>query len=541
LRGGALDKPDRDPETDSADFRVLVLAPSGRDGELAVSTLADAGIAGVACPDTASLRTEMVHGAGALLLTEEVLSAPAIRDLAEIFRTQLPWSDLPVLVFAGGASRAETVAGAIRELAEHADITLLDRPTRKVTLVSAIQAALRARRRQYEVRDLLLQLERGVRERDRFLAMLSHELRNPLAAILTANELMEHRDPGLMARERGIVYRQARVLSRLVDDLLDLSRLTLGKIGIAKAPVDLGELVERGVESHRAAADAAGVVLALDAREPGLTAVGDAVRLEQVLNNLLANALKYTPRGGRVDVRLSSVGDDVEVAVADSGVGIDSGVLPRIFEPFTQAEDTLDRSRGGLGIGLTLVRHLVELHGGSVSAESGGRGAGSRFVVCLPRERRRESREVPVAAASRPSPHPVRRRILVIEDNPDLRDGLKRLLEQVGHEVLSSPDGEDGVLKALARHPDVVLVDIGLPKLDGYKVAARLKSDLRPDALLVAVSGYGSQQDRRRAFEAGFDHHLTKPITLKAILDVLERPPLPGGPPPPLPPTPPIQ
>ncbi len=195
--------------------------------------------------DTADLRNEIERGAGALLLTEEVLNPATIEDLAEILRTQLPWSDLPVLVFAGGRSRAEGVASAIRELAEHADITLLDRPTRKITLVSALQAALRARRRQYEVRDLLLQLERGVRERDRFLAMLSHELRNPLAAILTANELMEHRDPRAFVHERAVVNRQARVLSRLVDDLLDLSRLTLGKIGIAKAPVDVAELVAR--------------------------------------------------------------------------------------------------------------------------------------------------------------------------------------------------------------------------------------------------------------------------------------------------------
>jgi two-component system, sensor histidine kinase len=425
-----------------------------------------------------------------------------------------------VLVFAGGQSRAESVASAIRELAEHADITLLDRPTRKVTLVSALHAALRARRRQYEVRDLLQQLERGVRERDRFLAMLSHELRNPLAAILTANELMEHRDPRAFVHERAVVNRQAKVLSRLVDDLLDLSRLTLGKIAIAKAPVDVAELVERCVEAHRPIAASRGVTLEVESSATACAALGDPVRLEQVMNNLLANALKYTPRGGRVEIRVSAVGEEVEIDVADTGVGIDPKVLPRIFEPFTQADDTIDRSQGGLGIGLTLVRHLVELHGGTVFAESAGRGTGSRFVVRLPLAARRTAAAAPAAATGR---SPVRRRILVIEDNSDLRDGLKRLLEQVGHEVLSSPDGEDGVVKALSRHPDVVLVDIGLPKLDGYEVAARLRPALAPDVLLIAVSGYGSQQDRRRAFDAGFDVHLTKPITLQALEDVLGR------------------
>jgi signal transduction histidine kinase/ActR/RegA family two-component response regulator len=504
-----------------------VLAPSGRDGELAVRVLSQAGIFAVACTDTADLRNEIERGAGALLLTEETLTPGTIGELAEVLGSQLPWSDLPVLVFSVGAGRSETVAAAIRQLAEHADITLLDRPTRKVTLVSAIQTALRARRRQYEVRDLLLQLERGVRERDRFLAMLSHELRNPLAAILTANELMEHRDPRAFVHERAVVNRQARVLSRLVDDLLDLSRLTLGKIAIAKAPVDLAELVARSIEAHRPAAVNGGVELDVEPFPTHCSTLGDPVRLEQVMSNLLANALKYTPRGGRVTIRLSTVGEEVEIAVADTGVGIDAKVLPRIFEPFTQAEDTIDRSQGGLGIGLTLVRHLVELHGGTVFAESSGRGTGSLFVVRLPSAHRRAAAPASVPAPERSA---ARRRILVIEDNSDLREGLKRLLEQVGHEVLSSPDGEDGVVKALARHPDVILVDIGLPRLDGYEVAARLRPALAPDVLLIAVSGYGSQQDRRRALDAGFDVHLTKPVTLQALQDVLGRSPGASGP-----------
>ena len=481
--------------------------------------LAGAGIAAVACRDTPALRAEMREGVGALMVTEETLTPRAIDDLAQVLGSQLPWSDLPVLVFSGGAGSAERVAAAVRQLAEHADITLIDRPTRKVTLISAVETALRARSRQYEVRDLVVQLENGVRERDRFLAMLSHELRNPLAAILTAIELMERRNPEALKHERAVVNRQARVLSRLVDDLLDLSRLTLGKIAIARNPVDVTELVERCVEAHRPAASSNDVRLTLEIRGRHFSSLGDPVRLEQVMNNLLANALKYTPRGGRVEVRVSRTDGMGEIRVVDDGVGIDSKVLPRVFEPFTQAEETIDRSKGGLGIGLTLVRHIVDLHGGTVAAESAGRGAGSTFIVRLPLAQGKPADSAPADRAAVPP-----RRILVIEDNVDLRDGLKRLLEQVGHEVVASPDGEDGVVQALARHPDVILVDIGLPKLDGYKVAARLRPELSGDVLLVAVSGYGSQQDRRRALEAGFDYHLTKPITLQAILDVLERP-----------------
>ena len=495
-----------------------MLAPSGRDGALAVRVLGQSGITAVACAGTAALRAELREGVGALLLTEEVLTAETIADLAEVLRSQLPWSDLPVLVFVAAQNQAESVAAAVRKLAEHADITLIDRPTRKVTLISAVESALRARSRQYEVRDLLLQLENGMRERDRFLAMLGHELRNPLAAILTAIELMERKNPQALANERGVVSRQAHVLSRLVDDLLDLSRLTLGKIAIAQVPVDVNELVEHCVEAHQPLAVSQGIALSLHAGERFSTQ-GDPVRLEQVMNNLIANALKYTLRGGHVEVRVSVDRGMGEIRVKDDGVGMDARVLPRVFDPFTQADDTIDRSQGGLGIGLTLVRHLMQLHGGTVTAESAGRGAGSTFVLRLPVARPRLAPPAPAAV-----PRPTRpRRILVIEDNPDLRNGLKSLLEQVGHEVLASSDGEDGVAKALDRRPDVILVDIGLPKLDGYKVAERLRPALSDEVMLVAVSGYGSEQDRLRAFAAGFDFHLTKPITLKAILDVVDR------------------
>ena len=522
MKGGTLGALERNGGSgrESADHRLLVLAPSGQDGDLAVRVLAQSGLTAVECTGTAALRAEIREGVGALLLTEEILTTETIADLAEVLRSQLPWSDLPVLVFVGAQNRAENVATAVRQLAEHADITLIDRPTRKVTLISAVESALRARSRQYEVRDLLLQLEHGMRERDRFLAMLGHELRNPLAAILTAIELMERKNPEALANERGVVSRQAHVLSRLVDDLLDLSRLTLGKIAIAQVPLDVTEVVERCVEAHQPLAGSHGIALSLQAEGEHFSAHGDPVRLEQVMNNLIANALKYTPRGGRVEVRVSVDRGTGEIRVQDDGVGIDARVLPSIFEPFTQADDTIDRSQGGLGIGLTLVRHLMQLHGGTVSAESAGRGAGSTFILRLPVARARATPAAPAAAVPRPL-HP--RRILVIEDNPDLRNGLKSLLEQVGHEVLACSDGEDGVVKALDRRPDVILVDIGLPKLDGYKVAKRLRPVLSDGVMLVAVSGYGSEQDRLRAFAAGFDFHLTKPITLKAILDVVDR------------------
>ncbi|HYK41667.1 MAG TPA: hybrid sensor histidine kinase/response regulator [Thermoanaerobaculia bacterium] len=507
------------------EIRVLVLAPVGRDGALAARVLHQAGMATTVLTSLPQLRAEIGEGAGAVLITEEVLTPEAIDDLAEIFRTQLPWSDLPVLVFFAGEGRRDSFPPAVRKLGEIANITLLDRPTRKVTLVSSVRAALRARRRQYEVRELLLELEASVRQRDQFLAMLSHELRNPLAAIVTAVNLMRRRAAGSPSHETEVIERQAELLSRLVDDLLDVSRVTLGKVALAPVPTDVREVLERCIQSLSSVAQARGVRTAFFSEEGERPVVrGDPLRLEQIFGNLLTNAIKYTPPGGTVTVSLASEGGMVQVRVSDTGVGIDADVLPRIFEPFTQASSTLDRAQGGLGIGLTLVRNLAHLHHGTVTAESAGRGKGSSFVVRLPianeapppAPQPEETTSLPPRAASP-------RRILVVEDNLDLREGLKSLLEEAGHEVLTSADGEDGVRIALSRKPDVLLIDIGLPKLDGYSVAVSVRAGLDRPALLVAITGYGLPEDRRRALAAGFDDHLTKPVSVRAVLELLDR------------------
>jgi signal transduction histidine kinase/CheY-like chemotaxis protein len=517
------------PQADPLETRVLVLAPTGRDAGLAARVLEEAGMPTKACPSIADLRQELLGGAGAIVLTEEALTPEGVDDLAEIFSGQLPWSDLPVLVFCATETRSETVTFTVRRLGEFANVTLLDRPTRKVTLISAVRAALRARHRQYEVRDLLLELERGVRDRDQFLAMLGHELRNPLGAILASVQLMERRDENAFAPERRVIQRQTRLLSRLVDDLLDVSRVTSGKITLERGPVDLRELVERCVQGQ--------TVTALDRKiDIGFSSDGkvsvvkaDSVRLEQVVNNLLTNALKYTPPGGRVRVRLTTDGPEAEIRVEDTGVGIDARVLPRVFDLFTQAPSALDRSQGGLGIGLTLVRSLVTLHQGSVRAESPGLGAGSTFVVRLPLDV--EGADTTAPASPEPE-HGQSRRILLVEDNPDVREALQELLEAAGHEIETAEDGVSAIERALTREPEVALVDIGLPGLDGYEVARRIRQKLGPRILLVALTGYGLPNDRMRALESGFDAHLTKPISLDALLALLGRYPPEVEPPP---------
>jgi len=508
------------PTLEPTDSRVLLLAPTGRDALLARRVLSEAGIGAHICANLEDLQQGIREGAGAVLVTEDGLSVTAVAELAEVLANQPTWSNLPVLVFSGGEDKGEAVAPPVRRLVEVADVTLLDRPTRKVTLISAVQAALRARRRQYQVRDFLSQLEKSVRERDEFLAMLGHELRNPLGAILTSVQLMEQKDAKALARERTVIDRQTRLLSRLVDDLLDVSRVTSGKIALERVPVDIRELVERCVQGQTVTASSRRIDLTISLEETSLMIEGDPIRLEQIVNNLLTNALKYTPSGGHVAVTLAADGPDAEIRVKDTGVGIDPDVLSRVFDLFTQAERTLDRAQGGLGIGLTLVRSLVALHGGTVWAESSGRGEGSTFVVRLPLAQHtfsREPREAPLDARQSA------RRILLVEDNSDVREGLKTLLEEEGHEVRTAGDGVEGVELALAYQPEVALVDIGLPKLDGYAVARSLREALGTHVLLVALTGYGLREDRRRALESGFDAHLTKPVTLSAILELLAR------------------
>jgi signal transduction histidine kinase len=503
------------PASDWLETRVLISAPLGRDSLLTRRVLEREKIGSETCSDLIQLREQILSGAGAVVLTEEALEDGGLSELTETLRGQLPWSQLPFLLFPAVRAQSEVLSQRVSRLMESADVTLLDRPIRRVTLVSAVRAALRSRRRQYQVRDLLRDLESGVRDRDRFLAILGHELRNPLGAILLSIQLLDRQGETALPRERAVIFRQTRLLTRLVDDLLDVSRVTSGKIALHKRQVDLREIAERCVQSLSVAASAQRTELVLADGGSGAIVLGDVVRLEQILSNLLTNALKYTPPGGQIRVHVEPNDDMVELRVADTGVGIDAPMLSRIFDLFTQADSSLDRSKGGLGIGLTLVRSLVELHGGTVSASSAGRGEGSVFLVRLPRLAAPFPREA--AKAEERVERLAPRRILVVEDNADLREGLKRLLEDAGHVVQSAENGEEGVARAISFWPDVALVDIGLPRLDGYAVARRIREELGDKVRLVALTGYGLPEDRVRARDAGFDGHLPKPVTLGAI------------------------
>ena len=366
-------------------------------------------------------------------------------------------------------------------------------------------------------------LEQAARRKDEFLATLAHELRNPLAPIRNAVSILQLRaeldkdDGDSELRElRGLLDRQVTYLSRLVEDLLDVSRITFGKVTLQRAPVDLRDVVRDAFAASHAllAVQSHQVTLALG--EAPVCVDGDRVRLAQVVTNLVNNAARYTPAGGRITVSIAGAGPDACLAVEDTGIGIDPSDLEKIFEPFTQLHRHEAAAAEGIGIGLTLARALVQLHGGTITAHSAGRDSGSRFVVCLPR------------IAPRPQPRPARdsgrktgRRVLIVDDNVDLATSQASLLRHLGHEVEVAYDGQAALDKAREFRPEVVFVDLGMPGMDGFEVARRLRASEGERVKIVAQTGWGQEEDRRRTREAGFDEHLAKPVDMAALQEVL--------------------
>jgi two-component system CheB/CheR fusion protein len=359
------------------------------------------------------------------------------------------------------------------------------------------------------------ELQEASRKKDEFLAMLSHELRNPLAPMRNAIEVLRLKGPPdpFLQSARDVIDRQLRHLTRLVDDLLDASRITQGKITLQKEKLELASIINRAVETSLPLIEERGQQLIVSVPPQPVLLSGDPTRLSQVLSNLLNNAVKYTEEGGRIWVSAKREGEEAVVRVRDSGVGIPEEVLPHVFDLFTQADRSLDRSQGGLGIGLTLVRNLVEMHGGRVQAKSGGPGKGSEFTVYLPAlPSQSKAAEVPQASKQR-SASCAGLRVLVVDDNVDSADTLAFILKLSGHDVRTAYAGDTALEEAGSFVPQVVVLDIGLPRMSGYEVARRLREQPEMKAsFLIALTGYGQDEDRQRTMSAGFDHHLIKPV-----------------------------
>ena len=359
------------------------------------------------------------------------------------------------------------------------------------------------------------------RRKDEFLAMLGHELRNPLAALSHALDTLGIERPGSasFADTLDVMRNRLTHILRLVDDLLDVSRVTRGKIRLRKRRLDIGEVVTGVLDGMRPLAEQHGHSISVSLPRGPLRVEADDVRLEQIVSNLLSNAIKYTPRSGRIEVELERRDETALLRVRDSGVGISSEFLPRIFDSFEQENPSLDRTGGGLGVGLTLARRLAVLHGGTIEAHSEGVGRGSEFVLRLPLATGAGAREVEGPRAVEALPASASRRVLIVEDREDLRRMFELLLTRWGHEVFVARDGQRALEVCSAAAPEAALIDIGLPGMNGYDLAVRLREELSDGILLIALTGYAQPRHRRRAREAGFDHHLVKPVDI----DELER------------------
>ena len=500
---------------DRCEQRSLVLAPSGKDSALIVAALTHSQIDAHVCRTVAEVVDEARRGVGAVLIAEEALSSPNDQRLMRGLVDEQPsWSDLPVVLL---AKPGVTTRLRLQLASSLGNVTLLERPVPSATLVSAVRTALRTRERQYATRT-------ADQRKDEFLATLAHELRNPLAPMSNALHLMKRGDATEVVRDwsLAVMQRQLLQMTRLVDDLLDVARISQGKVALQRRVVDAREVIRNALEVSAPVIDAMHHTLKATLPDGPALVDADPVRLAQCISNLLNNAAKYTPPHGNIVLEAACVGQALQLTVKDDGVGIPTASMARLFHIFSQVDRSRDQSQGGLGIGLSIVKAFVELHGGTVEAKSDGEGRGASFVIRIPLV---ESCEEVSAALPAPDTRQAiqPRRILVVDDNVDSADSLSMLLSACGHTVSKAYTGKDGIEAAISDPPDLAILDIGLPDMSGFDLATQLRREARTShTVLVALSGWGQKVDRQRSASAGFAHHLVKPADPAAVLDLIQ-------------------
>jgi len=505
--------------------RVLIFAPIGRDAELAREVLERASISCVVLQSmSAVIETLATTGGGALLLTEEALDERDFPQLVTSLEQQAPWSDIPVLLFAGGPG-VEMTPRAIRSIDTLRNVTLLERPIRLAGVLSTVRAALRGRARQYEVRGLLVALHRARaqaesanRLKDEFLATLSHELRTPLNAILGWTSMLTRGqvESSRLPRVFDALDRNAQSQAHLIADVLDVSRIITGKLQLQPTTVDVCDILARAADAVRPAAVAKNITVTV--QEPsGCLVHGDSDRLQQVFWNLLSNAIKFTAAGGSVGVTVSSDATGITVAVTDSGIGISQDFLPFVFDRFRQADQTTTRAHSGLGLGLSIVKHLVELHGGRVRASSAGPGKGARFEVRLPAL----DPNIYVPPPPQPQSDGVRldgRSILVVDDDESTRDVVAAALEGAHAQVQVAASAAEARQRLQQDVPALIIADLGMPLEDGFSFIRGLREGGARNVPAIALSAYADQASREAALAAGFSAFLAKPARADALL-----------------------
>ena len=506
----------------SVEQRILLRTATTRDAFMASAVLARAQVTSHTCANLCELVRGLQEGAGAIMLAEEVLSDPAAAALTEALAAQPPWSDLPVLILARQGADSPVIAAAMDRLA---NVTVIERPMRVASLISTVRTVLRARNRQYQLRDLLDGLRESDQRKTEFLATLAHELRNPLAPMSTALTLLMRKphEPADAQRYYELMGRQIDHMVRLVNDLMEVSRITRGKIELRMEAVSLEAVIKDAIELSRPLLEGSSHTLSVELCRQPLVVRGDGVRLTQVFSNLLNNSAKYTAPGGNIRVVLREEKRNAVVEVWDNGTGIEPDMLKSIFEMFVQVSGTSKAAQGGLGIGLTLVKSLVELHGGSVEARSEGLGCGAMFCVRLPLTKLEAGPAPAPLPAVRGWPASLPRTVLIVDDNRDAADALSDLLRSLGASTCVTYSGA-AALRMVAEGPvpGLAILDIGMPGMDGCELAMKLRAN--PDLsglILVALTGWGQRGDKERIAKAGFDHHLLKPLDLAALISIL--------------------
>jgi signal transduction histidine kinase/ActR/RegA family two-component response regulator len=522
--------------------RVLLLAPSPKDAAMTQQVFAGIGVTCTPCATVDALCAEAAVGTGAVVLTEHAIGLPDVAAFTDFLRRQPPWSDLPVVLLAAGGANS---AVGRRAMELFGNVTVLERPVQTASLASVVRTLIRSRRRQYQIREHLLEreallaseraarseAERVSQVKDEFLATLSHELRTPLNAILGWSQILA-RDGGVRNEEdlaEGLrtIERNARAQTQIIEDLLDMSRIINGKVRLDVQRTDLPSIIEAALNTVLPAAQVKDIRVQKVLDPSAGPVMGDPNRLQQVFWNLLTNAIKFTPRGGRVQMVLERVDSHLEVSVVDSGEGIKPEFLPHVFDRFRQADATTTRRHGGLGLGLSIVKQLVELHGGTIRARSGGQGQGSTFVVSFPL----------TAVHPEPEPEePARRHprfgtaalpangdcvtlsgvtVLVVDDEPDARTLVRRLLEDCKATVVTASSAAEALEMVRQNPPSVLVSDIGMPGEDGYALIGKVRAlgkDRGGETPAVALTAYTRTDDRVRAIQNGFQMHVAKPV-----------------------------